>query len=275
MTEITPAPEAFYLPLGADDHGDEIFLPTDATRSVWSTDMQHGSPPAALMVRAMERLGARDDGRLTRVVMELLGPVPVTQTKVSARIVRPGRKIELLSAELSTLGETGEYTVFATASAWRMTTVDTTAAAQVRDPALPEQSVDAALNFEWGQQGYTYSDSIELRWMTAANADGPGLAWVRPRLPLLLGEETTPLQNSFLVVDAANGLGATLDPAKWIFLNTDLTVHLHRAPRGEWVGISAESSIGPDGIGMCAAVVHDQEGPLGRSAQSLLVRERG
>lgn len=275
MTEITPAPEAFYLPLGADDHGDEIFLPTDATRSVWSTDMQHGSPPAALMVRAMERLGARDDGRLTRVVMELLGPVPVTRTKVSARIVRPGRKIELLSAELSTLGETGEFTVFATASAWRMTTVDTTAAAQVRDPALPEQSVDAALNFEWGQQGYTYSDSIELRWMTAANADGPGLAWVRPRLPLLLGEETTPLQNSFLVVDAANGLGATLDPAKWIFLNTDLTVHLHRAPRGEWVGISAESSIGPDGIGMCAAVVHDQDGPLGRSAQSLLVRERG
>lgn len=274
MTDITTIPEAFYVPAGIDDDGAELFLPTDATRSVWSTQMQHGSPPAALMVRAMERLGSREDARLTRVVMELLGPVPVTKTKVSARIVRPGRKIELLTAELSTLAESGEYVLFATASAWRMTTVSTESAVRVRDAELPELEVNPTLNFNWGQKGYTYADAIELRWMKIADAEGPSLAWARVTLPLVQGEETTPLQNAFNVVDAANGLGATLDPAKWIFLNTDLTVHLHRAPRGEWTGVSAESSIGPDGIGMCAAVVHDEDGPLGRSAQSLLVRER-
>ncbi|WP_024796347.1 thioesterase family protein [Tomitella biformata] len=274
MTDSTTTPEAFYLPLGADDDGAEIFTPTDATRSVWSTEMQHGSPPAALMVRAMENHGARDGARLSSIVVDLLGPVAVTQTRVETKVLRPGRNIELLGASLSTMTETGEYLLAATATAWRMATADTFAAIQTRDPMIPVREIDESLGFNWGQTGYTYVDALEWRWLAGASADGPGLVWARPRLPLVLGEEPSAMQNMFNVVDAANGVGATLDPTKWTFLNTDLSVHLHRAPQGEWIGIAAESSIGPDGIGMSSAVIHDQAGPVGRAAQSLLVRPR-
>ncbi len=275
MTVSISHPEAFYLPLGVNDDGAEIFTPTDATRSVWSTQMQHGSPPAALMVRAMESLGARPGTRLTRVLVDLLGPVAVTRTRVTARVLRPGRNIELLAAELSTMTEDGEYLLAATATSWRMATSDTAAATQTRDPLMPRREIDESLDFDWGQEGYTYVDALEWRWLTAATAEGPGRVWARPRLPLVLGEEPSPLQNMVSVVDAANGVGATLDPGKWTFLNTDLAVHVHREPRGTWIGIAAESSIGPDGIGMSSAVIHDQDGPVGRSAQSLLVRGRG
>lgn len=274
MTDSHTPPEAFFLPLGVNSDGSEDFMPTDATRSVWSTHMQHGSPPAALMVRAMENLGARPNTRLTRLLVDLLGPVGVARTRVSARIVRPGRNIELIHAELSTLGEDGEYTLSATASAWRMSTADTEAAEQARDPQFPDREVDEDLAFDWGLTSYTYIDAIEWKWIAMATPEGPGMVWGRPRMPLVLGEETSAMQSMFNVVDAANGAGATLDQAKWTFLNTDLAVHLHRAPRGEWVGLVAESSIGPDGVGMCASVVHDQDGPVGRSAQSLMVRAR-
>ncbi len=277
MTESASTPAAFYLPLGADADADgaQTFAPTDATRSVWSAQMQHGSPPAALMVRAMEGLGARPGSRLTRVVVDLLGPVAVTKTKVTARVVRPGRNIELLHAELSTQREDGGYTLAATASAWRMTTVDTGHAVQIRDPRIPSREIDTSLNFDWGQQGYTYVDALDWRWITVATVDGPGLIWARPLLPLVFGEDTSPLVTLFNVIDAANGVGATLSPEEFTFLNTDLAVHLHRAPAGDWVGIAAESSIGPDGVGMSSAVVHDQGGPVGRAAQSLMVRPRG
>lgn len=87
------------------------------------------------------------------------------------------------------------------------------------------------------------------------------------------------------VADTANGIGATLSPHQWAFMNTDLVVHLHRLPQldstetseegGGWVGISARGSIGPDGIGMTAGELYDAHGPIGRSMQTLLVRPQG
>ena len=68
---------------------------------------------------------------------------------------------------------------------------------------------------------------------------------------------------------------SALDVREFTFLNTDLTVHLHRAPVGPWTGIAAETSIGPDGVGTCSAVLHDSHGAFGRSAQILMVRPRG
>lgn len=279
MTDSHTPPEAFYLPLGVDADGAEEFIPTHATRSVWSEHMQHGSPPAALLVRAMENVGAREGSklatsRLTRVVVDLLGPVAVAQTRVSARVVRPGRNVELIHAELSTRNEAGEYVLAATASAWRMSTADTEEVARTRDVPFPDQEIDPSLAFDWGLIGYTYIDAVEWRWISQANMEEPGMVWGRPRFPLVLGEETSAMVNLFNVVDAANGVGATLNQTEWTFLNTDLAVHLHREPHGDWVGLVAHSSVGSDGIGLCAAVVHDEDGPLGRSAQSLMVRSR-
>ena len=90
----------------------------------------------------------------------------------------------------------------------------------------------------------------------------------------MAGEPTDPLQRFLAVVDSANGVGAPLSVTGWTFLNTDLSVHLHRDPVGEWVGVEASTSIGPDGIGVCTAVLHDEHGPVGRSAQVLLVQPR-
>ena len=98
--------------------------------------------------------------------------------------------------------------------------------------------------------------------------------WARPRVDVVAGERATALQRLFAVVDSANGVGSPLDVRTWTFLNTDLTVHLYREPAGAWTGLDARTSIGTDGVGTCAAVLHDQHGPLGRSAQILLVRPR-
>jgi hypothetical protein len=56
---------------------------------------------SALLVRALERCSPRHDTRFSRVAVDLLGPVPVTdQLWVRASVERPGTKIELLDAEM-------------------------------------------------------------------------------------------------------------------------------------------------------------------------------
>lgn len=103
---------------------------------------------------------------------------------------------------------------------------------------------------------------------------GPGECWIKPTVDLVNGETMTPLERLFVVADCANGIGSKLDITKWTFLNTDLAVHVFRIPAGDWIGIRAETSYGPDGIGTAAATLFDQQGAVGTIAQSVLVRRR-
>jgi acyl-CoA thioesterase len=91
---------------------------------------------------------------------------------------------------------------------------------------------------------------------------------------VVAGEDPSPLQRLMATTDSANGIASRLDFTRWLFLNTDLTVHLHRKPAGEWIAVDAETAIGPEGAGVCSGVLHDRSGPMGRSSQILTVRPR-
>jgi hypothetical protein len=56
------------------------------------------------------------------------------------------------------------------------------------------------------------------------------------------------------------------------FPNVDLTAHLFRAPRGEWLGFDTTVTFSADGLGLTSTVLHDVHGPIGTMAQMLTVR---
>src|SRR5919108_4032978 len=91
--------EAFYLP-----DGEDRFLATELTRGPWDPRAQHAGPPAALLGRAIERLGQRADLRTARVTFEVLRPVPIGPVQVAARRLRDGRSVELVKTSLSAGG---------------------------------------------------------------------------------------------------------------------------------------------------------------------------
>jgi Acyl-CoA thioesterase C-terminal domain len=80
------------------------------------------------------------------------------------------------------------------------------------------------------------------------------------------------LQRLFAVADDVNGVGAKLNVTEWTFVNTDVVVYLHRVPEGEWTGVRAETSYGPDGVGVSSGSLHDGHGPVGIATQSILLR---
>jgi hypothetical protein len=262
-------PEPFYLPLdGLDGHR---FHATFSTTGPWFSDAQHVGPPSALLARALERCAPREPPlQLSRITCEVLGPVPAGEVDVYARLVRPGRSIELLSAELTAGGR-----AVLRASAWRTVAGDT-AAVEV-GAAEPLPPPERATLREERPPGWLpgYIDALEWRWLRSSLGEpGPGVAWARPRVPLVDGEETSPLERLALVADSGNGVAAPLDIREWMFVNTEITVHLHRPPMGEWIAVDASTVVGPTGLGTVSAVLHDERGHTARATQSLIVRRR-
>ncbi|QZA09533.1 thioesterase family protein [Mycolicibacter heraklionensis] len=258
---------SYYRRAGGSGPDDVVYESTDLTRSNWG-QLQHGSPPLALLTREIERLLDGSGQRIARLSLDILGAIPVAPVRVAARVQRPGRRIALLEAEMLTCDDDRPV---ARLSAWALATSDSTAVASDRHapltsgPSLPPP--------EWFAQASGYAQSV--RWRVQPDApDGTAVAWLSPRVHLVDSEPTTALQRLAMVVDSANGVGAALDVNEYMFMNTDTVVHLHRLPTGADFGLRARASIGPDGVGVTSAELFDHDGFFGTSAQALLVQRR-
>ncbi|WP_020102000.1 thioesterase family protein [Mycobacterium sp. 360MFTsu5.1] len=266
--------DCYYELLDACGPDGDRFRATDLVRGTWSADIQHAAPASALLVRALENCERRDDTRLSRVSIDLMGGVPSDgDLWVRAHVERPGRQIELVSAEMLAPGPDGATRAVARASGWRMLQIDTTAIAKAPAVPLPPlqqaRSRDMAKNWE-----PNYVHSVDWRWLTVPQAAGPGESWLRPTVDLVKGESMTPLQRLFAVADNANGIGSKIDIRRFTFLNTDLVVHIHRVPDGDWIGIRSDTNYGPDGIAATVGTLFDEAGSVAHIQQSVLVRPR-
>ncbi|HSS60790.1 MAG TPA: acyl-CoA thioesterase domain-containing protein, partial [Candidatus Limnocylindrales bacterium] len=88
-------PESIFEPLDGDR-----FIATEAALSPWSDQAMHGSPPTMLMARAIEAFPAEQEMLVARLTVELMRPVGRTPLEVRCRVVRPGRKVQLVEASL-------------------------------------------------------------------------------------------------------------------------------------------------------------------------------
>ncbi len=140
-------------------------------------------------------------------------------------------------------------------------------------PPGPEQGEERPF-FPTGQ-AVGYHTAMDYRFLAGSFLEpGPAVVWMRMRQPLVEGEPVTPLSRVLVAADSGNGVSAALDFRRHLFINTELTVHLTREPAGEWVCLDAITRPGTLGVGLAEAVLSDEAGRLGRSAQTLLVRAR-
>ncbi len=256
---------AFYVAAG-----DGRFASTEWTRGPWSPDHQHAGPPAALLARAIERAGGIEGAHLGRGTFEILRPVPIAPLDVVAEVVRPGRRVELVEARM----RAGDETLML-ARAWRLRRAEMELpVADSAPPPAPPDAGDRRVQFP-GMPEVGWHRAMDIRFLDGAfDRPGPAVAWFRMRGELVEGEAPSPLDNLFCAADAGNGISGVLDFRRHGFVNTDLTVHLHRAPAGAWTCLDAVTSLSDGGVGLAESALHDEHGPIGRALQTLLVTER-
>lgn len=255
---------AFFIPDG--DH----FVATESTRGPWSRDYQHGGPPAALLTRALER-AAGDGVLLSRLTFDFLRPVPLASLVARAEVVRAGAKVRRLTATLTT----GDGTVLVQASAVALRTADVLPATLGDEsPAPPPVETAAPFQFGFFPDPVGYHTAMETKIARGTWGKGPVIAWMRPRVTLVDGETTSPLQRLLIVADSASGIAVVLEPAHYTFVNADLTVAVHRLPEGEWVCLDAATVAEAHGIGLTRARLCDRRGAFGVSLQTCLAERR-
>jgi Thioesterase-like superfamily len=255
---------AFYEPAGPGR-----YLATAATAGPWSPAAQHGGPPSALAARELERHDPDAGMRLARVSVDILRPVPVGELATRTRTVRPGKRVALLETVVSAGGQD----VLA-ARGWRIAISD---AAPVvgRNGLVPEVPRTGGTPRFPGGYVDGYLSAIDWRFVSGKlDKPGPCQVWARPRIPLVPGEDISPASKALLVADSGSGVSMVLDPAKYIFINVDLTVILHRDPVGEFVLLDAESTMGGTGTGLAKTRLADTTGVFGIGVQTLLVAPR-
>jgi Thioesterase-like superfamily len=274
----------------------ERFMPTEHARGPWDPQALHGGAPAALMATAFQRVEPGAELPIARLGFELLRPIPFAPLSISTRVTRPGRRVQELAGELlADLGSAGEELI-CRASALRVQPIPDglpgvpppcsgpgppAAAAQGPDRtrgagAMPGPDAGEAVRFALDDvdRASFAASAMDVRWLGDPGSLGPARVWMRLRHPLVLGEALTPLARLTATADFGNGVSAELPFERFLFINADLTIHLHRTPHGEWIGLDARTLLSSNGMGLAESVLHDVRGPVGRAFQTLVVQPR-
>jgi hypothetical protein len=261
-------PGSLYVP------ADGGYQATALTIGPWDPGLQHAGPPAALLLREAERASGIADGQTVRMAFDIFAPVPVGPVRIGSTVVRPGRRIELVETVLTADDERPLMRL----SAWRMRVRedDGTGRGTTQPHPAPAGYADShPEDAAFFTEEIAYHRALEWRFATGSfNAPGPAAAWTRTRCELVAGEPMTPLQHLLVMTDAASGISTPLDWSRVSFANVDLSIALHRPPRGEWLGMDATTVLGGLGAAQAFAVLFDAEGAIGRSTQSLFIEPR-
>ena len=272
-------PDCLYEPERSGDEASgrgsgDRFVPTGLTRGPWDRRFQHAGPPAALLARAVERAAAVEPGQIGRLAYDILRPVPLAPHRVTTRALRPGRNVEQIEATL-TDAESGDELM--RLNAWRLRTEELElpdGLGEPDPPPAPPETGGISLPKFWTEP-VAYHAALDWSFVAGDFDDpGPATCWTRLRVPLVRGEEASPLERMLVMADAASGISHVLDWQQWMFINVELGIHLERLPEGEWMAMDATTRLGPNGAGLCTSILSDERGRVGVSTQTLRVAKQ-
>jgi hypothetical protein len=267
-------PDTFFTVEVAGD-GTEWFVPTKFARGPWDPEATHAGPPTGLLVRALER--ALPELRLARISVDLGRPIPMAGFRIDVEVPRAGRATG--NSRAAIVDGDGTMRVTATgmhvarsAGALFPSTLDNSA---VTTPRLADSE---AGEFPIGPNvhGRTgFRDAVAVRYPPGQHPGiGATTVWMQA-LALLPYEVMSPFQQICPLADCGNAFSRHAEPHEVQFVNTDLVVALHRDPIGAWLGSRVVSHWQPIGVGLADALLFDDQGPVGRALQTLLLRPVG
>lgn len=251
-----------------------VFVPTELAGSPWGREVLHGGPPAGLLARAIEQSKPAPGMFVARLTVDLFRAVPMAPLEVTTRVVREGRRIQVVAASLLAAGVevTRATALMLQPSQVQLPHRALLDGSPLRGPGGIETTSLSGLPIPEGFTGF--HTTVEVRHVSGGAAGGPSTAWIRIPCDLVAGEEMSPLVRVAATSDFGNGLSHISAAEGMGFINTDITLYLHRQAVGEWICLEANSGAHTYGIGMIETVIHDERRPIGRAVQALLANRR-
>jgi acyl-coenzyme A thioesterase PaaI-like protein len=253
---------AYFTP----DH--DAFLPTALANGPWGATIS-GHVTGGLLGHVLDRDGGDADLQPARLTVDLLRPAAMAALTARTEVLRNGRRLKLIEAELVQSG-----TVVARASALFLRRGEQPPgevwSGEATMPPLPERDGNA---LEGGMRVWTYGRSAADAGpgvdLTEWGHDGPKFVWVHEPNSVVAGTELTPFTRAAMAGDVASSL-THYGTAGLQYLNADYTLTLSRLPDGPDIGLAALTQSNADGVAAGSAAVFDRRGPIGAATVTAL-----
>jgi hypothetical protein len=258
---------ALFLPDG------DRFIPTVLTQGPWRHDLQFGGAAAALLTCVVERVPTLAPMQVARLTVDLLRPVPIAPLRTTPRVVREGKRIQVVETLLH--HDDGEV---ARCVALRLRVGDL---GGLELPAGAPAAAPPGVRAEPGRHVYRNGNvpgigrAVEFRLPDEGSGAFAGPTWVRLLVPILAGEERdgggSAVARMALVADFASGFGHPVTSVPLTGINADISLHVVRPPYDEWLCLAGTGWTSQAGIGQAQATISDTAGVAATATLSRLV----
>ncbi len=259
----------------------ERWIPQPLANGPWYAGTMHGSAMLGLLARAIEGEPSGGEFQVTRFTADMMRAAPMEPLETPTVVYHAGRSSELVEARIEA---GGRMCARATGLRLRLGEIDTSdePASYGTGLTMPAPDPERTGSFipELDEpMPPAFHQAVDFQ--PVLGAERPAV-WFRMRLPLVDGEALSPFVRTALISDWTYSLSfiartfrsGGIPPARsFSAINPDTSVNLHRPLRGEWVGLDGQIHYGGTGAGTALAFVHDTEGPIGHSSQSILLRD--
>jgi Thioesterase-like superfamily len=243
------------------------YIPTHYCQGPWDPGAQFGGAPAALIASLVDATPSLVPMQLARLTTDLMRPVPLTPLVADVRVVREGKKIQVVTASL--LADGLEVT---RATAVRLRRVDVEAV-DLPDGRFPNPLPTAPKPVD--EDVFVVPEPpgsrLAMEYLfeeTGGYYTNPN--WMRLRIDVIAGERPSPVAALAFIADAASGTGQVPGSAlRWI--NTDVAINIVREPVGGWLSLDGRGWIGHTGTGQVQATLCDTEGVVSTISMVRLV----
>ena len=226
-----------------------------------------GCEIAARLAFIIEQRHGGDDfvpARLTVDMFRLPGFAPI---EVTTRLIREGLRIKVVEADFLSGG-----VAMARASCQLLRKTENPQGNGWSPPnwdAPAPASIDAPTDPRLGMHG---------KWTTRPiignmGSLGPRRLWMSEVRDLVEGVPLTPFVRVALAADFASPFANAGDQGLG-FINSDVTLYLHRLPVTQWVGFEVVNHHATSGVAIGECWLHDEQGAIGTSTVAALAQRK-
>ena len=245
----------------------EAYLPQPCARGPWRADSLHGRVVIGLCGYELERTHGGPEWMPARLTVDMYRLPDMSPITAVTRVVRGGKRIKLVDVELVSGGKSiarGTCLFLIRAENAPGKTVSPRKWDAPHPDTLPPPPPEQFGGWLWKMRNVQ-------NWFDTNDMQRG--AWMAEIRPMVAGSALTPFTRVAAAADFASPL-ANRHESGLGYINTDITIYLHRLPVDEWIGFQKINHHATDGIAIGECFLHDVEGPIGSASCAALRQGR-
>jgi hypothetical protein len=245
----------------------DAFIPTRAANGPWDPNSLHGRVIIGLLAFAIEQRHGADEFVPARLTVDMFRLPTLAPIEVTTKLIRDGQRIKLVEAEFFSRGvnmarascQLLRKTENPPGKLWSPPNWDVPAPADIAVPDDPR----LGMHGKWATRPITGT----------MGTVGPRRLWMSEVRDLVEGVPLTPFVRVAVAADFASPFANAGDQGLG-YINSDVTVYLHRLPVKEWIGFEVVNHHATEGVAIGECVLYDQQGTIGTSTVAALAQRK-